>query len=54
MFNICMNNIVLELFVKEKKEERKVWKGIERNKGKERKMNKINIFMFGFLDLVKC
>ena len=42
MHNICTHCIVFELCVKEKKKEKKARK----------KMNKIDIFMFGFLDLV--
>ena len=40
MLNICTHRIVFELCLMEKEEE-------------EEKMNKIEIFMFGFLDFAK-
>ena len=52
ILNICTHRIVFELcLMKEKEEERRKKKEEERRR---KKMNKIEIFMFGFLDFAKC
>ena len=53
MFNICTHRIVFELCLM--KEERRNKKGEEEEEERRRtKMNKIEIFVFGFVDFAKC
>ena len=59
MFNICTHRIVFELYLMKEERRRKKKKEEERRKKKKeeerrKKMNKIEIFMFGFLDFAKC
>ena len=50
MFNICTHRLVFELcLMKEKEEEEEE----EDERRRRKKMNKIEIFMFGFLDFAK-
>ena len=49
MFNICTHCIVFELSLMKKKKKKK-----EEEERRRKKMNKIEIFMFGFLDFAKC
>ena len=47
MYNICIHRILCELCVTEERKKK------ERKKRRRKKMNKIDIFAFGFLGLVK-
>ena len=49
MFNICTHRLVFELCLMKEKEEEE-----EEEERRRKKMNKIEIFMFGFLDFAKC